>query len=127
MQDVIWVYIITASFLLLHELESAYEREWEILLLPGKITGFLILHIPIFVLLFWSVLELERGTGLGFLMGALFGGAGLLPLLVHRVLVRRKDRFQRFSSSLILYGSALSGVLQLVLTLPAALKWMGGG
>jgi len=28
--------------LLLHEIESGYEKEWEILTLPGKITGFLL-------------------------------------------------------------------------------------
>ena len=32
---------INASLPLLHEIESAYVREWEILKLPGKITGFL--------------------------------------------------------------------------------------
>ena len=33
------IYIINASLLLLHEIESAYVKEWEILKLPGKITG----------------------------------------------------------------------------------------
>lgn len=31
-------YILNATLLLLHEIESAYEREWEILKLPGGIT-----------------------------------------------------------------------------------------
>jgi hypothetical protein len=45
-------YVINASLLLLHEIESAYVKEWEILKLPGKITGFLLLHIPILLLFF---------------------------------------------------------------------------
>jgi len=40
------LYIINASLLLSMKIESAYIKEWEILKLPGKITGFLLLHIP---------------------------------------------------------------------------------
>jgi len=36
------IYILNATLLLLHEMESAYEKEWEILKLPGEITGYLI-------------------------------------------------------------------------------------
>ena len=46
-------YILNATLLLLHEIESGYEKEWGILKLPGKITGFLILHIPIIFILFF--------------------------------------------------------------------------
>ena len=48
-------YILNATLLLLHEIESAYEKEWEILKLPGKITGFLLMHIPIILFLFSMV------------------------------------------------------------------------
>ena len=43
----IFLYILNATILLLHEIESGYEKEWEILKLPGKITGFVLLHIPV--------------------------------------------------------------------------------
>ena len=49
------LYILNATLLLLHEIESAYEKEWEILNLPGRITGFLLLHIPIILILFLRV------------------------------------------------------------------------
>ena len=41
MKAITLLYIVNATLLLLHEIESAYEKEWEILKLPGKITGFL--------------------------------------------------------------------------------------
>jgi hypothetical protein len=47
-------YILNVSFLILHEIESGYEKEWEILKLPGKITGFLLLHIPILFMIFYG-------------------------------------------------------------------------
>jgi len=36
----VFFYILNVTLLLLHEIESGYEKEWEILKLPGKITGF---------------------------------------------------------------------------------------
>lgn len=53
-------YILNATLLLLHEIESAFEKEWEILKLPCKITGFLILHVPIILILFYGTLEIEK-------------------------------------------------------------------
>ena len=44
------LYMLNSTPMLLHEIESAYEREWEILKLPGKISGFLLLHIPIILI-----------------------------------------------------------------------------
>ncbi|MGQ9465892.1 MAG: DUF6713 family protein [bacterium] len=38
-------YILNATLILLHEIESAYEKEWELFRLPGKITGFVVFHI----------------------------------------------------------------------------------
>jgi len=43
----VFFYILNVTLLILHEIESSYEKEWEILKLPGKITGFLLFHIPI--------------------------------------------------------------------------------
>ena len=42
----IFLYILNATILLLHEIESGYEKEWEILKLPGKITGFGVVLMP---------------------------------------------------------------------------------
>jgi len=36
MKAITLLYIVNATLLLLHEIESAYEKEWEILKLPGK-------------------------------------------------------------------------------------------
>lgn len=110
MTTITLLYIMNAMLLLLHEMESAYEREWEILKLPGGITGFLLMHIPIIILLFYGLIELEQGTGIGSILGAVFGFSGLLPLLVHKLLVRRAGRFNRFFSNLIIYLNAWVGL-----------------
>ena len=47
LQALFWIYAINALFLILHEIESAYWKEWELFKLGGGITGFVVLHIPI--------------------------------------------------------------------------------
>lgn len=84
-------FILNATILLLHEIESSYEREWEILHLPGKITGFLLLHIPIILILFYGTLEIQRQSRVGLLLGMVTGIGGLIPFMVHKIFVVRKD------------------------------------
>ena len=73
------IYILNATLLLLHEIESSYEKEWEILKLPGRITGFLIMHMPIILLFFYGVIEIEKGSMTGLIIGVITGISGLLP------------------------------------------------
>ncbi len=122
MRTITLLYVLNATLLLLHEIESAYEREWEILKLPGRITGFLLMHIPIILLLFYGLIELHEGTVIGSILAAVFGFSGLLPLMVHKLLVRRADRFNRFFSNAIIYLNAIIGLGLTVLSLQLLLQ-----
>jgi len=104
------LYIVNATLLLLHELESAYEKEWEILKLPGKISGFLIFHIPILILLFYGLIEIEKGSTIGFISGIIFGISGVIPFMVHKVFVKTPDQFNLPMSNAIIYLNILSGI-----------------
>lgn len=112
-------YVINASLLLLHEIESAYVKEWEILKLPGKITGFLLLHIPILLLFFWGAIELGKQNTAGEIIALITGFGGLIPFLVHKLLVKKKGYFESAASNLILYLNVLAGIATFML---AALK-----
>ncbi|MBN2898373.1 MAG: hypothetical protein JXO44_06345, partial [Clostridia bacterium] len=100
---------------LIHEIESAYECEWEILKLPGKITGFLLMHIPIIIIMLWGVLEIEKFSAIGVGLGLLMGLGGLAPFLVHKVFVKREQHFNLPISNIVIYGNVLTGLLLLVL------------
>ena len=104
------IYIINACLLLLHEIESAYFKEWEILKLPGKITGFLLLHIPIIIILFWGAIETEKQTTSGIIIAIIAGAGGLVPFLVHKILIRKKGIFNSILSNCIVYLSVLTGI-----------------
>ena len=103
------LYSITCALILLHEIESAFEREWEILRLPGKINGFLLIHIPILALMFWGFIENPKTTW-GCIISIIIGIGGLLPVLVHKVIVKNSERFNRVLSNIIMYCSGISGL-----------------
>jgi hypothetical protein len=109
MKVITLLYIVNATLLLLHEIESAYEKEWEILKLPGRITGFLLLHIPIIILLFYGLTEIERNSTIGLIFGIILGIAGVIPFMVHKIFIKTPDQFNLPVSNAIIYLNIPSG------------------
>ncbi|NLK71395.1 MAG: hypothetical protein GX285_00055 [Clostridiales bacterium] len=117
MRPITLFFILNATLLILHEIESSYEKEWEILRLPVKISGFLILHIPIILLLFYGVVEIKKLTPIGLILGIVIGIGGMIPFLVHKVIVNRKDKFNMKISNIIIYTNLISGIITIVLSI----------
>jgi hypothetical protein len=111
------LYIINISLLILHEIESGYEQEWEILNLPGKIQGFLILHIPIMLLMFFGLYEIVNKNYIGYIIGIVVGIGGLIPFIVHKVFVKRKDKFNSLLSNIIIVSNVVSGLLTTIISI----------
>ena len=101
----------------MHEIESAYEKEWELLKLPGKITGFLLLHIPIIILIFYGLLEIEKSTTAGLRLGIIFGISGVIPFIVHKMLVKKMGHFNLMISNAVIGLNVLSGLSLLFLSI----------
>lgn len=110
MELLIIFYLSNITLLLVHEIESAFEKEWEILHLPGNITGFLIIHIPIILLFLYGALQIEKGTQIGLILGLILGIGGLVPFVVHKILFRRKEHFNRLISDIIIYLNVIMGI-----------------
>jgi hypothetical protein len=109
-------FIFNATLLLLHEIESAYEKEWEIFKLPGGITAFLLLHIPILLFLFYGAVEIQSYSRIGMIIGILSGIGGLIPFAVHKIFVKRKDHFNLAISNIIIYTNILTGIMVVLLS-----------
>lgn len=110
------VYIVNATLLLLHEIESAYEKEWEILKLPGKITGFLLVHIPIIILLFYGLIEIEKNSTIGAIFGMILGVGGVIPSIVDKVFFKTPEKFNLPISNAIIYLNIVFGISLLFLS-----------
>jgi len=115
-------YILNVSLLLLHEIESGYEKEWEILRLPGKITGFLLLHIPILFAFFYGLYCIILYPQTRGILSIIAGIAGFIPFLVHKIIVNKKECFNRAISNIIIYGNIISGGILLVMGIAEAAK-----
>ena len=112
-----FIFIINASLILLHEIESAYVREWEILKIPGKITVFLLLHIPILLFLFWGLVEIEKLTAISQIIALIAGTGGILPFILHKVIVRKIGYFDSLTSNIIIVLNMLAGATLIVMSL----------
>lgn len=118
MKAITMLYILNATLLLLHETESAYEKEWEILKLPVKITGFLILHVPIIILIFYGLIEIENNSTIGLVFGIVTGIGGIIPFIVHKIIVKKAEHFNLIISNIIIYSNIITGVSLLFFSLP---------
>ncbi len=116
MKLITMIYILNSTLLILHEIESAYEKEWEILNLPGKITGFLLLHIPIILIIFYGLIELEMLSTIGLIFGIILGIGGIIPFLVHKIFVKRSGHFDLIISNWVIYLNAFVGVFLVCLS-----------
>jgi hypothetical protein len=103
------LFAVNLMLLVLHEIESAFFREWEILKLPGKITGFMLLHVPILLVLFFGLLEIDRLSVPGLVIGLVAGAGGALPLVVPKLLAPRADAFHLPISNIVMILNVLSG------------------
>ncbi|MFH1253442.1 MAG: DUF6713 family protein [Candidatus Uhrbacteria bacterium] len=108
-------YIINITLLLLHEIESAFQKEWELLKLPGKITGFLFLHVPIILLLLYGLVKTMDGSLLGLIFGILAGVGGLMPFIIHKIFFKNDTFFNLLISNIIIYLNAIFGIILIIL------------
>jgi hypothetical protein len=113
-----WVYLVNAILLILHEMDSAYWKEWDLFGLPGSIGTFLTIHVPLYAALFLGLVFLALGAAAGpwiSLVAALGGGCAFG---IHTMFLRRgRPEFSTRPSRVILYALLVGSALQAVLTL----------
>jgi hypothetical protein len=111
----VFFYILNVTLLILHEIESSYEKEWEILKLPGKITAFILFHIPILFLFFFGLYCIIQYPQMKTIISIIIGIAGFLPFLVHKIFVNKKEYFNKPISNILIYGNIISGISLIII------------
>ena len=111
----VFFYILNVTLLLLHEIESSYEKEWEILRLPGKITGFLLFHIPIIIIFLYGLYCIIQYPQMRMIISLIIGVSGFIPFFVHKIIVNKKEYFNKIISNIIIIGNVLSGIMLIIL------------
>ncbi|MCB2185207.1 MAG: hypothetical protein KQJ78_02235 [Deltaproteobacteria bacterium] len=110
-QPVVLWYVAAATFLLCHEMDSAYWREWEMFRLPGGPGLFMALHLPLVALVLAGLLSLAAGGGFGRVMAWALAGAGVLAAGLHGgFLLAGRPEFRSPVSLGILAGGVLTAL-----------------
>jgi hypothetical protein len=113
-----WVYLINAVFLINHEIDSAYWKEWDLFRLPGGITGFLIIHFPVLFLFLYGLVLVYQGTIAGLVISLILSLSGLFAFTIHiYFLSRGRDEFATPISRFILIATLFLSLIQLFITL----------
>jgi hypothetical protein len=76
----VWIYILNSVLLIVHEIDSAYWQEWKLFKLPGGLTFFLCLHIPLAFVVLYGLLLVYQYTVAGLIISLVLGLAGVFAL-----------------------------------------------
>jgi hypothetical protein len=114
----LWLYIINAVLLIVHEIDSAYWKEWELFRLPGGIAGFLLLHIPLTFVILWGLVLIARGSCWGAIFSGLLCLGGLFAFAIHTWFLKKgRPQFDTPVSRAILAAILAVSLVQAIVTL----------
>ena len=114
----VWVYIFNAVLLIVHEIDSAYWQEWKLFRLPGGLTLFLCLHIPLAFVVLYGLLLVYQNVLAGYIISLILGLAGVLAFSIHTVFIwRGHTEFKIPVSAVILILTLVFSLIQLFATI----------
>jgi len=114
------LYIINATLLIVHEIDSAYWQEWKLFRLPGGPALFLCLHIPLVLAVLLGLVLLVWGAYAGLVISGILGLAGIFAFIIHMSFIARgRHEFKTASSMSVLCAILIFSLLQLALTVYA--------
>ena len=84
-----WLYLTNAILLIIHEIDSAFWKEWELFKLPGGIGGFLIMHVPLLFLILYGLVLVAEQSFLGLIVSLILCAGGIFAFCIHTAFIRR--------------------------------------
>lgn len=113
----LWIYIFNSVLLIIHEIDSAYWKEWDLFRLSGGITVFLILHFPIIFLILYGLILVFQHSFAGFIFSLLISFGGMFAFAIHLFFIKRgRNEFKTFISLFILSATLIVSIIQTIIT-----------
>jgi hypothetical protein len=113
-----WIYLANTVLLILHEMDSAYWKEWELFHLPGGLTGFLLIHFPLYCLGLYGLVLVSKGTPAGLIYSLVISLAGVAAFSLHTYFLNKgRPEFNTPFSKLILWSTLLLSLVQAATTI----------
>lgn len=114
------LYVANATLLLVHEIDSAFWREWELLRLPGGEPGFLAVHVVLAAAVVWGYGRLVEGARAGLVLSLALALAALAAAAIHAAfLLAGRPEFRSGASLAVLAGAFALSAAQAPLALRA--------
>lgn len=114
----LWLYLGNAVLLINHEIDSAYWQEWRLFKLPGRITGFLLLHFPLLFVVLYGLVLVARQQFAGYIISLILCAGGIFAFSIHTYFLKKgHSEFDKPVSKLILTLTLLVSIVQLVVTI----------
>ncbi|TAL30392.1 MAG: hypothetical protein EPN93_19955 [Spirochaetes bacterium] len=104
----IWLYLCNATLLVVHEIDSAYWREWELFRLPGGGGGFVLAHIPMVAVILYGLTQVQRATFTGMVLSCVLAAGGVFAFLIHLFFILRGRSEFKTPVSLAVLGASLA-------------------
>jgi hypothetical protein len=120
-----WIYLINASILICHEIDSAYWQEWELIFpdVRNGINGFLILHLPVVFTVLLGAVLLYEGTLAGMIISLALAWGGMFAFFFHFYHIRKgSPGFSTIISKGLIISTFAISVFQMILTAKAILE-----
>ena len=112
------IYLINATLLIVHEIDSAYWEEWKLFGLPGGLQGFLLIHVPLIALILYGLLEVNVRSLQGNIISMVVGFGGIFAFSIHTNFIRKgNDQFNTLTSKTLLYLILICSIIQIFQTL----------
>jgi hypothetical protein len=113
-----WLYLVNAVLLITHEIDSAYQKEWELFRLPGGAAGFLVLHVPLVAVVLYGFYLVIQDTNAGLVISLIVSLAGIFAFGIHTYFIKkRKPEFTAPVSQIILWALLFLSLVQSVTSL----------
>ena len=113
---IVLTYILNSTLLIVHEIDSAYWKEWDLFGLPGGVSGFLVSHVPIVMILLFGVIGVYQHTRFGYVMNWVTAFGGVFAFFIHSYLIQAGNpQFKTLTSQAILYSLLISSGVQMIL------------
>lgn len=115
-----WVYLINATILITHEIDSAYWQEWKLLNPEDEngINGFLILHLPMIIAILLGLVFIYDNKCGGLIFSFILATGGLFAFFFHFYHLRKgKPEFNTTLSKGLIISTFVISIFQIVLTI----------
>lgn len=120
MDDVLfWCYLVNATLLINHEIDSAYWQEWKLFSLKflNGINSFLILHFPLLLIVLYGLIMIDRCETAGYIISFLLCAGGLFAFFFHNFHLRKgRQEFNNKLSKAILVLTLIISTGQIIIT-----------